>query len=233
MTVNKVRVLNIAVILVPLICLLGATASIAYQVHRIMTLQDRRQKIEGDIAIVESRLRELQMTPRPSRIPTVEQTPQEQSGFLNSLRAYAELSRVRLARWTNATPLAPPAGARDGSNPQSNIPEGVTPISSAVEVIGPYSGVREFLYNILRSPRLLTMTDVRWGRTDRWPTTGVSFTLTRYVTPPGKTPLAASPTDGSARGLPLETASRLRARPLYPLSQPGKAGPDTTGSGQP
>jgi hypothetical protein len=90
--------------------------------------------------------------------------------------------------------------------------------------------VREFLYNILRSPRLLTMTDVRWGRTDRWPTTGVSFTLTRYVTPPGKSPLLSSLTNGSAQGLPLETASRLRDRPLS-LDQPGKTVPGMTRSG--
>jgi len=158
-------------------------------------LHEDLERTEREIALAERTAQELKVAPAPARFPTSPLGPREQPDFLNTLRAYADATRVRLDRWTNATPIAPTSSAQEQEpSTRPKLPAGVAPVSSAVEASGSYANVREFLYLLLRSPRLFTMNDVRWERGDKWPRTRVSFTLTRYVStaPPAPEESAAA-----------------------------------------
>lgn len=181
---NRTSHLNIAKIVIPFLCFLIAGGVISYEIRRIRRLEGERIQVEQNIATVEKLRQELdQHTPvMLNRFPTAQQSPQEQADFLNKLRAYAAATQIRIVRWTNATPIAPASGGESGPPKQSSIPPGVLPISSSIEVSGLYNDIRAFLYSLLRDPRLFSLTDIEWQRSDRWPRTRVSMTLTRYVT---------------------------------------------------
>src|SRR2546423_1443704 len=100
--------------------------------------------------------------------PAGKNTPGEPD-VLNTLRIYANASGVKITRWMNGTPYAPVPGANGGlggSNGTAEkpkpIPGGAAPIASSIEVAGPFNSIREFMYYLQRSPRLLNMTGIRW-----------------------------------------------------------------------
>lgn len=176
---TRASLLNIATIVVPLVCLLLAGGVTFYEVQRIRRLDAELKQAERNIAFVQKIREEIDRMPPVSRFPAAEMTPQEQTDFLNTLRAYALANRVTIVRWTNA-PVAPSRPATDTR--QSSMPSGITPIAGSVEVSGLYNNVRGFLYDLLQGARLFTINDIRWRRGQKWPATNISFTLTRYVT---------------------------------------------------
>jgi len=204
---NRSSFYNIATIAVPLTCFLLAIGLVFYEIHRLNLLQSESRETAQQIVQVDKIIHDIEAQPPSAKIPAVPQTATEQVDFLNVLRLFASESKVSITRWSNATPLAPagggnaPTGAGNnaGGNSGSAMPEGITPIASAVEVTGPYNGVRRFLYDLLREKRLINMTDFKWSR-GQWPATHVSFTLTRYITQPPASvaPASASSASGTA-----------------------------------
>lgn len=140
--------------------------------------------------------KELIVAPPNTRVPSVAPSVQEQPEFLNYLRVVAHTTNVRLVKWTN-TPVVQTVNAEGKpTDPSSVLPPGVTAIHSAVEIGGSFNNIRQFLYYVSKSRRLLNVTDVKWTRTvDRWAGTSASFSLIRYVSdaaPPGTQPQPTS-----------------------------------------
>lgn len=186
---NRQRLSNMAILLVPFACLLLAGGVTVYEWKRISQYLGEEQTIQSSVQTVANLERAVAAQPKPTRIPTAEQTTKEQPDFLNTLRVYANASGVKILKWSNGTPYAPASGGTTSSNgtPQDKqkvIPGGAIPVASAIEVAGSYNNIREFMYYLLRSPRLLNMNDIKWKRDDHFPQTSASFTLVRYVTPP-------------------------------------------------
>jgi hypothetical protein len=228
--VGRLNLNNVLAVVLPLVVVLGSAWLTVFQVRRMRDLESQRRQVEQSIAITQNSIASLEALPPLNRIPTEPFAPKEQVDFLNTLRAYADATRVKLVNWTNATPLAPisPSNpAADSQEPGSTLPRGVIPIGSAVVISGTYANVRDFLYYLLRSPRLFSMTDLRWSRSEQYPNTTVSFTLTRYVTRPGDNVPAAG--GSSAERNPL-----IEARPLYRPAEIGApSGTGSTGRGAP
>jgi len=204
--VNRSSFLNIATWVVPIACLALAAGVIYYEVRRIRLLDEERVRVDQNIAFVEKLRQEItrQAPAMMNRFPTVEQSPKEQPDFLNKLRIYAAAARVRIVRWSNATPIAPTSDRDSGLEGRSSIPPGVIPIASSIEVAGVYNNIRGFLYSLLSDPRLFSMNDIQWVRGDQWPRTRVSFTLTRYVTRE-KSPLNDLSAGAGALNSPLDS----------------------------
>ena len=188
---NRQRLSQAAIYLVPLACLLLAGGVTVYEWRRISQYEGEKQAIRSNSQMVDSLERAVAAQPKPTRIPTADLTPREQPDFLNILRIYANASAVRITKWSNGTPNAPTSGTAAGLNGTNGeekekkaIPGGALPVASSIEVAGAYNGIREFMYYLQRSPRLLNMTDIRWKRADHWPQTSASFTLVRYVVQP-------------------------------------------------
>lgn len=235
---NQKAKLQVATILCPAASLLVVCALGSLGNSRARGLEVDTATLHQQIVAAKQLLVEVEGQKHFVRFPTAEQAPQEQPAFLNQLRAYADLNRVRINRW--AVTAAPPHNTDAQRRP---LPPDVIPLSSALEVSGRFADVRMFLYDLLRSPRLVNMADMRWTRALPGCVTTLSFMLTRYVVPPGKatndmsTAVAAMPADTSrvapdravrtaattARGRPLPTAHesssarRLQNNPLFAL----------------
>jgi hypothetical protein len=196
---KKLRFLKIAVILCPVGAAFVAGSVYGFEVRRLHRFEAERAKAEAQMASLERLVKEIEAQPDIVRIPTADQTPQEQAQFLTALRSWAEARHVQLVRWTNVVtaPSSPEAGQA------TTLPAGVTAIVSNIDVKGRYDDARQFLYDLQRSRRLLTLNNVRWTRGEKWPGTEVFFSLTRYVTPPGKS--VVEPRSQSAK--PAEPAA--------------------------
>ncbi len=105
--------------------------------------------------------------------------------FLQWRKETAAASHVEVSKWTNMPPPPPPpAPAADqpkDPNAPKPLPRGISMLISAVEVSGTYTDIRDFLYLIMRSTRVVTLNGVKWTRAEKWPQTKVTFTVTRYV----------------------------------------------------
>lgn len=197
---NKQKLLLIGQIALPAFCLIAGSFAMLRQVRRGNEAREERGRIDRQIILVDAKLKELEK-PRPFiRYPAAMAGPQEQPEFLNIMRGYSAAANVKITKWLSQTPVAaakaPTATAGSGGSPLSAqpatqnptaalaaaLPPGVTAIPAAVQVNGPFNNVRQFLYSVLSDRRLINLSDVRWSRTEKWPTTGVEFTLTRYVT---------------------------------------------------
>jgi hypothetical protein len=231
--VNRSRLYNIALCLIPVLCLCLAGAIDLYQLHHLRQLQQDWAHAGRQIADLASLTDAETMHPHLSKLPTAEQSAREQPTFLNSLRAYAEESHVKLVRWAGVSTPLPVAGDNNGKPADTGMPPDVTAIASTVEVAGQYNNLRHFLYDLLRSPRLLNMTDIKWMRDETWPQTHLTFTLTRYVAPADKAaihdteikvePAVQTPKTGPAPDSQTTTVSQP-ATPAAPTTPPAPAG---------
>lgn len=179
------RSLTIATPIVAFVCATGVTV---YEWQRLKQLEKSTIETEHKLTAIDNELRSFDAQPPTEKYPTVAKTPKEQAEFLDTLRANADICKVQLVRWSNTTPPPAPPPAQATDKPASGLPSGVAAIISIVEVSGRSDNTRQFLYNILRSRRLLNMCDIKWVR-DQWPNTHLMFTLTRYVAPPVELPV--------------------------------------------
>ena len=172
------------VVIGPLLCILIAAALCFVQYRRSAALDADISKTNNQIALVSRKLAEFETTPRKSRSAAALLTTDEQPAFVNWLRMTASFARVKIIKWTNVKSPAAATGTTEDKTAKAKnpLPRNVSALTSAVEVGGTYSDIREFLYSLLRAQRLLTMTGIQWTRDDKWPATKVTFTLTRYVT---------------------------------------------------
>ena len=197
----------------PLICFFIAVGLVFYEVHRLHQLRDDTRQTQQQIAQIDKMLREITQHPVATKIPAVGISPTEQVDFLNMLRLYANESKVRLTRWSNATPIAPSSsGTASADAHKAALPPGVTSVASAIEVGGHYAGVRQFLYYLLSDRRLINMTDLKWSR-DQWPTTKLTFTLTRYISQQAAPAAPASTPSTGAAPAATGSASNAAAQP--------------------
>lgn len=173
-------------ILMPIAAVLCAAGVSVYEWRLLKRLEDEAAATQAKITQIDRELRSYEAQPQTEKFPTVPKTPREQAQFLDALRANADVAGVQLVRWSNTTPAPTPSS----SPPTAGASTGVSSIVSIIEVSGHAVNTRSFLYNVVRSRRLLNMADIKWVR-DSWPNTHLTFTLTRYVAPPVPLPLSS------------------------------------------
>lgn len=177
---NKPLLLRIAIIVVPLVSMLVSGVVVGLQVLKLQAATARSLTIRRDLGQVDRALEAIRLRPAAVRVAAVKSTALEQPQFLDILRAYAALSRVKLTRWV-AVP--PPQPGEEKDKAALPLPDGVIALPSTVEVEGDYGQVREFLYRLMYAPRLYTMTEPIWRREETRGGTRVTLTITRYLTP--------------------------------------------------
>ena len=189
---NKAQVIRIISIALPILCLASAGWAVIFQVRRMAVLREELGVTERNIKAEDMLSKELIVAPPNTRVPAVAPSVLEQPEFLNYLRVVAHATNVRLVKWSN-TPVVQTTNA-DGKpvDPNSVLPPGVAAIQSSIEIGGSFNNIRQFLYFVSKSRRLLNVTDLKWSRlADKWPQTSASFSLIRYVSdaaPPGTQP---------------------------------------------
>jgi hypothetical protein len=205
-------------IAMPVGAFVSATGLSVFEWQRLRRFESQASATVAKLAEIDRELRSFEAQPKTARYPTVEKTPHEQAQFLDSLRANADYCNVELIRWSNSTPAPgnPPPTPPAGEKAAPALPAGVEPIVSTVEVSGNAPNMRQFLYNVVRTRRLLNMSSIKWVR-DAWPNTHLTFTLTRYCAPEVALPgdrshgiadaHAPQPTAASAPGPDLEPVS--------------------------
>ncbi len=173
------RSLTIALPLAAFLCATGATV---FEWQRLRGLDDETNATVSRISQIDRELQSYEAQPQNEKVPTIAKAPREQAQFLDALRANADVCKVQLVRWSNVAPPAP-TSSTTADKSATALPPGVAAIISVIEVTGQADNTRQFLYNIIRSHRLLNMSDIKWVR-DTWPNTHLTCTLTRYVGPP-------------------------------------------------
>jgi Tfp pilus assembly protein PilO len=207
---HKKTAMQAAVILCPVGSLLIAGGVIAGGRAHVNALDADDRTVRQQIASARQLLAELEGQQHLVRFPTAAQVAQEQPVFLNQLRSYADLNRVRIDRWTiSATTINP----RSAQAQKKGLPPDVTPLTSSLQVAGRYADVRLFLYDLLRSPRLVNMSDIRWTRAPTPGDTALIFTITRYVAPPGK---ASADVNAAVAALPGNSFAMPAGGPTPP-----------------
>lgn len=183
---NSVKIVRIFSVLVPIAIILVFGLMSMNQSRRRALAEQNQAELQKQVTMLENMKRELESEPITNRVATAEATPAEQAAFLKSLRDYAAAAGVNLTRYSNLGYVRPP---KDGP---PTTPTGIRPIASTVHVTGPFTGVRQFAYSVLRSHRLMSVRSVTWKRLREGPTTELSFTLVRYVTNPAPARAAAN-----------------------------------------
>lgn len=175
---NRLKAYTMASIAAPCGVLLICSAVAAFEAHRSNTLAAERTAKVRQIDEIKRQIAQVSVQPVGTRYPAEDASVQEQPAFLNTLRAYADNAHVQIVRWTNVA--APPPPAAPDPNKKA-APAEVGSVLSTIEIKGKFNDARQFMYDLLYCPRLLTMSDVIWTRGDKWPLTHVTFTLTRYI----------------------------------------------------
>ncbi|HLJ54549.1 MAG TPA: hypothetical protein VKT77_05870 [Chthonomonadaceae bacterium] len=221
---NKEAFVRPLTILLPIASVLVATGGTAYEWRRLKQLEAQSSAGRTQIAHIQQEMSTYRAQPPSEKYPTAPKTPREQALFLDALRANADFSGVQLVRWSNTPAPAPPPPSPDKPAPPTS---NVTAIQSVVEVAGKSANSRQFMYNVLRSRRLLNMAEIKWVR-DQWPNTHLTFTLTRYIAPPDpvlpgapQTASAAGGPNGEAAGQHLQNASLTTSSPAGGGAEPG------------
>jgi hypothetical protein len=220
---NKEGVYRSLTVALPIVAVVIGIGASGYEWQRLKRLDGETTVAEAKLTQIDLELRNFEAQPQSVRYPTVEKTPREQAQFLDALRANADVTQVQLIRWTNNTPVAaPPPPTAD--KPANGLPGGVAPIISVVEVAGRAENTRQFLYNVIRTRRLLNLTDIKWVR-DSWPNTHLTFTLTRYVAPPLHVPLRANSAPGADPGIAGSRPQGSDEIAITPAGYPVGTGP--------
>jgi hypothetical protein len=196
---NTQKFYRFLTVFAPVLSVLCAGGVTIYEWQRLKQLEAATTASEKKLTAIEREIRDFSNQPIAEKYPTEEKTPREQAQFLDMLRANADASHVQLVRWSNTTPPPVPPPANGQPDPRA-LPTGVSPIISIVEVTGHSNNTRQFLYALLRSRRLLNMSDLNWIR-ENWPLTHLTFTLTRYVGPSLKLPQENQGPEGPSTAL--------------------------------
>lgn len=183
---NKIKQFRMLAIVLPILCILAGGASTYLQYKKLNSAKDDLEVAQKDLAFQRSMLEALGEQPVLAKEPAVQPGPNEQSAFLEGLRQLARETGVQLVKWNNAAaaPAAPPAEGQPAPD--------VVPMRSSLEVVGSYAAIRNFLYQTQQAPRLLSYSDVKWGREGDAGQTRISLTITRYLS-------NSAPTSGGAQ----------------------------------
>ena len=175
-----------AVLLVPIISIFIVVVLTLYEAHRVRQSERELVVTRRQIVQLDALIKDLDAKPPISVIPVILQSPAEQPDFIDMLRSRAESNQVSLTRWANAAVAASNPGAAGGA--ASALPPEVGAINCSIETTGTYNNLRHFLYSLQDAPRLFTLSDMVWARTDKWPNTSLKFNLARYITMNGPAP---------------------------------------------
>ena len=173
---NRMQFLKIAIVCCPVFAGGVTCGIVGVQFARENALKAEKARLSAQARLLEQTVQAMNRQGHAPRIACVPASPQEQTEFLKLLRGYAGLHRVQIARWADAPD--PIRAAGDGAKPAR--PSGVTALVSQVDARGAYNDSRQFMYALLRSPRLFTLNDIKWTRGEHGLTT-TTFSLTRYV----------------------------------------------------
>ena len=179
---NRMQLLKIAIVCCPVFAGGVTCGIVGVQFARENALKAEKARLSAQARLLEQTVQAMNRQGHAPRIACVAASPQEQTEFLKLLRGYAGLHRVQIARWADAPP-PDSNGAADSA--KLARPSGVTAIVSQIDARGAYNDSRQFMYALLRSPRLFTLNDVKWTRGERGITV-TTFSLTRYVTASSK-----------------------------------------------
>lgn len=173
--------------IISLFCVIGVCA---YEWFHLRELESNLTVTSGKVVSLDSEWDHMSRTPHPDRFPTELKSSKEESDFLNALQANAHSNRLDLINSTAAAG-PPPEPPKEGADPKKVV-DAVIPLNRTVEVKGSYQGTRLFMYNLLRSKRLLNLSDIKLQR-EKWPTVHLTFMVTRYVntTPRGNRTIAS------------------------------------------
>lgn len=195
---RKVIAYQMVLYMAPIVALLAGGIVWMNQQHRLTLLKNERETTQKEINTVQAQLKQAGSQLASKRYPTDEANPQEQSKFLDLLRRCALESSVEITNWKNtvaggdAAPTPNGAGLPSSTPKPSGearkLPEGISMVTSNVEVRGQFTKVRDFLYRLQLNPRLLSVHRARWTRDAKYPNTVAEFTLSRYVHQPSANP---------------------------------------------
>ena len=189
---DKQTKFKMATVLFPLVAAIVGGVVYRIEGNKLHRFEADLKAADVQLASVKQIVKEMEGQKRVGRTPTLAMTAREQPIFLDMVRKTADASHIQLVRWTNAPVLAISKADKEDSSKRI-YPDDVTPIAGNVEISGRYGDVRNFLYNVLRLPRLVNMSDVKWSRGSKGHLQSVTFTLTRYVAPIGKAPEDVDP----------------------------------------
>ena len=221
---DRKLIYKISTVAAPVLCCCFAVGIGMFEFMRLTNLKYQEASGTAQISDLQTSLRDLANRPKSARVPVVADSNMEQAQFVNALRVIADVSKVSLVRWSvgQTTPTTGPGSATKGGT-ASKFPNGVSPMTNLIEINGTFAHARMFLYNLARYRRLLALDDLHWQRTNGWPITDLSFTVTRYIVPAGQDVDADPDADPQANIQPLQNApaaSTGTAAPVAMKSQP-------------
>ncbi|MDE2127474.1 MAG: hypothetical protein KGJ62_12880 [Armatimonadetes bacterium] len=215
---DRKLIYKIGTVAAPVLCCCFAVGIGMFEFMRLTNLRYQEASGTAQISDLQNALRDLANRPKSARVPVVADSNMEQAQFVNALRVIADTSKVSLVRWSvgQTAPTTGPGSATKGA-PGSKFPTGVSPMTNLIEINGTFAHARTFLYNLARYRRLLALDDLHWQRTNGWPVTDLSFTVTRFIVPAGQDVDADPDIDPQANIQPLQNgpaASNGAAAPI-------------------
>lgn len=172
-----------------------AIAAIAiFNRHSAFTALSQREVVaRHELEEAQAAKKKMEEQPVDGRYAAEERSPTEETKFLDELRNRAKAAGVTIVRWSSHTSTYDKNKAGGPPSPTQAKDEeavkGLTKVSCDLAVSGAYPALRRFVAGLSTSPRLYTLSNVDWNRSD----TGseLAMTLGRYLAP------AAPPTDPS------------------------------------
>jgi hypothetical protein len=182
MTPERVRLVSR---LVPGFCLLVSAVLIVSR-HSAFTAAARAEsRLAADLQTAQEEAEAAKRITREARVTCVPRTPGEETAFLLDMRHRAQACGVSIVRWTSrSTDYAPKEGETPTTDQKAVL--GVTKVSCDIGLAGSYPALRALLTDLGQSDRLLTLSRIEWGRTEKG--SELSMSLSRYLAPKESAP---------------------------------------------
>lgn len=194
--------------IVPILFLCVAS-SIIYVQHAALEQAEERRTEANETLNKANQDRALVLSmPALPRFAAVDQSPDEENKFLDDLRAKAHSVGATISGWTSNRTQYGNGGPSVSDPNDAQALAGVYRISCDLKVVGPYQALRKLVGELTGSDRLFTISNINWHRADTpsaartGDSNELSFSLVRYVAPPG----GHSPTSATSSNSPT-TAS--------------------------
>ena len=171
--------MKIATVCCPLVAVGISGAIVGVESARAKFCTAEGIRLQAQATALEQAMKAMSGLAHTPRFATAAASLQEQPEFLKQLRGYAGQRKIQIVRWSDA-PVIESSGSASANTPTAR-PSGVSAVVSQVDIKGSYNGSRHFLYDLLRSPRLLTLNDVKYSRGEHG-IHSTTFSVTRYVT---------------------------------------------------
>ncbi|MDR3691948.1 MAG: hypothetical protein P4L46_21385 [Fimbriimonas sp.] len=180
MTFDKLRLLGW---LIPVICL-GTSGWLIYSKNtELRSISDVRNKARIDVQQAIEQKRKIESMHSDARYATVDVTADEEYTFIAYLKTAAASCGVLITDLSSQTTDAgTDPGAKDGK--PDPLLKGIEGRNTLITMRGSYTGLREMVWTLESSIRLLALSNLTWARTDHG--TSVTVNVTRFVSPKKK-----------------------------------------------